>query len=49
LKRTGKAQEIILAAKGKTIAEKCYLFPIPAEEFSFNKALDPAKDQNPGY
>jgi hypothetical protein len=49
LKRTGKAQEIILAAKGKTIAEKCYLFPIPAGEFSYNKALDPATDQNPGY
>ena len=49
LKRTGKAQEIILATKGKTIAQKTYLFPIPAEEFSFNKALDPAKDQNPGY
>jgi hypothetical protein len=49
LKRTGKAQEIIMATRGKTIAEKNYLFPIPAEEFSFNKALDPATDQNPGY
>lgn len=49
LKRTGKAQEIISATKGKTIAQKCYLFPIPAEEFNFNKALDPTKDQNPGY
>jgi starch-binding outer membrane protein, SusD/RagB family len=49
LKRTGKAQEIIMATKGKTIAQKCYLFPIPATEFNFNKALDPAKDQNPGY
>jgi starch-binding outer membrane protein, SusD/RagB family len=49
LKRTGKAQEIIGAVKGKTIAEKCYLFPIPASEFNFNKALDPTKDQNPGY
>jgi hypothetical protein len=49
LKRTGKAQEIIGAVKGKTIAEKCYLFPIPASEFNFNKAFDPTKDQNPGY
>lgn len=49
LKRTGKAQEIIMATKGKTIAEKNYLFPIPASEFNFNKALDPTKDQNPGY
>lgn len=49
LKRTGKAQEIIMATKGKTIAQKCYLFPIPAEEFSFNKAMNPATDQNPGY
>lgn len=49
LKRTGKAAEIIKETKGKTIAQKCYLFPIPADEFSFNKALDPTKDQNPGY
>jgi starch-binding outer membrane protein, SusD/RagB family len=49
LKRTGKAQQIIMATKGKTIAQKCYLFPIPATEFSFNLALDPSKDQNPGY
>lgn len=49
LKRTGKAQEIIGAVKGVTIAEKTYLFPIPSAEFNFNKALDPLKDQNPGY
>jgi hypothetical protein len=49
LKRTGKAQGIIMAAKGKTIAEQYYLFPIPATEFNFNKGLDPVKDQNPGY
>lgn len=49
LKRTGKAQEVIMATKGKTIAEKNYLFPIPAAEMNFNKALDPTKDQNPGY
>lgn len=49
LKRTGKAAEIINAAKGITIAEKAYLWPIPVSELNFNKALDPATDQNPGY
>lgn len=49
LKRTGKAAEIILAAKNKTIAAKHYLWPIPVSELNYNKALDPAKDQNPGY
>lgn len=49
LKRTGKAAEVIKAAKGITIAEKAYLWPIPVTELNFNKALDPAKDQNPGY
>jgi len=49
LKRTGKATEIILAVKGKTVAPKNYLWPIPVNEFNFNKAMDPAKDQNPGY
>lgn len=49
LKRTGKAAEIILATKGKTIAAKHYLWPIPVSELGFNKALDPVKDQNPGY
>lgn len=49
LKRTGKAAEIILATKGKTIAARHYLWPIPISELGFNKALDPVKDQNPGY
>ncbi|AHM58386.1 RagB/SusD domain-containing protein [Flammeovirgaceae bacterium 311] len=49
LKRTGKAQEAIMSAKGKTIAEAHYLWPIPLDELNFNNALDPAKDQNPGY
>lgn len=49
LKRTGKAAAIINAAKGITIAEKAYFWPIPVSELNFNKALDPAKDQNPGY
>lgn len=49
LKRTGTAAEAILEAKGLTIAEAHYLWPIPTEELSFNKALDPTTDQNPGY
>ncbi len=49
LKRTGKTAAVINAAKGITIAEKSYLWPIPVSELNFNKALDPAKDQNPGY
>ena len=49
LVRTGKAAEYIKAATGKTIAEKHYLWPIPVSEMNYNEALDPAKDQNPGY
>jgi starch-binding outer membrane protein, SusD/RagB family len=49
LKRTGKAASVIKAAKGITIAEKAYLWPIPVSEMNFNKALDLVKDQNPGY
>jgi starch-binding outer membrane protein, SusD/RagB family len=49
LKRTGKAKDAILAATGKTIVEKHYLWPIPVSEMNYNKGLDPAKDQNPGY
>ena len=49
LKRTGKAAKIILEAKGKTIAEQHYLWPVPVSELNYNQALDPAKDQNFGY
>lgn len=49
LKRTGRAEEIIMAVKGLSIAEKNYLWPIPRSEMNYNKALDPAQDQNPGY
>lgn len=49
LKRTGKAAEIIKMVKGVDIAQKYYLFPIPTSEFNYNKALNPATDQNPGY
>ena len=49
LKRTGKAASTILATKGKTIALKHYLWPIPVSEMNYNLALDPVADQNPGY
>jgi hypothetical protein len=49
LKRTGKAKEIILATKGKVIVDKAFLWPIAVSELGYNKAIDPVKDQNPGY
>lgn len=51
LKRLGKdiASKYIQEGKGKTPTEKNYLFPLPSSEFDYNKALDPKKDQNPGY
>lgn len=51
LKRLGKetARKYIMYGKGKNIADRTFLFPLPTSEFDYNKALDPAKDQNPGY
>lgn len=49
LKRTGRANELVLANKGKTIAPKHLLWPIPLAEIDYNDALDPVTDQNPGY
>jgi hypothetical protein len=49
LKRTGKVKEAILAATGKTVADKHLLWPIPVSEMNYNKGLDPTKDQNTGY
>lgn len=49
LKRTGKAQQIIMATKSKAIADKAYLWPIAVSELGYNTAIDPVKDQNPGY
>lgn len=48
LKRTGKAKEIIEAAKGKTFSDDRLLFPIPQDEINNNPAITQA-DQNPGY
>ncbi|RNL82497.1 RagB/SusD family nutrient uptake outer membrane protein [Sinomicrobium pectinilyticum] len=49
LKRTGKAQEMIMKNKGLAIAEAHYLWPIPISEINFNGAINPETDQNPGY
>lgn len=49
LNRLGIAAERVMYAKGLTIEEKHYLFPIPANEFNYNGALDAGRDQNPGY
>ena len=49
LKRLGNLKQIIQSAKGKTVADKHLLWPIPLSELNYNKAMDPVKDQNPGY
>lgn len=49
LKRLGRVNELIQYGKGKTVAEKHLLWPIPNSEMNFNNALDPTTDQNPGY
>lgn len=49
LKRMGTVQQAIQQAKGITIDPKMLLWPIPTVELSYNTALDPTKDQNPGY
>ena len=47
--RLGIVKEQIKRVKGLDIQEKHLLFPIPQTEFNYNEALDPSKDQNPGY
>lgn len=49
LKRLGIAKQVIQAAKGKTMENKHLLWPIPTIEYNYNKAINPATDQNPGY
>lgn len=49
LKRLGIAEEIVQQGKGKTVAPRHMLWPIPVIETNYNKAIDPVKDQNPGY
>lgn len=47
--RLGIVKDRIKEYKGKEVADKMLLFPIPTSEFNYNEALDPSKDQNPGY
>lgn len=49
LKRLGIAASTIQSVKGITMAAKHLLWPIPSIEYTYNKAIDPVKDQNPGY
>ncbi|HEY0271900.1 MAG TPA: RagB/SusD family nutrient uptake outer membrane protein [Chitinophaga sp.] len=49
LKRLGTVKQVIQAMKGITVADKHLLWPIPTTEYNYNKAIDPVKDQNPGY
>src|SRR5690606_33795616 len=48
LKRTGKAAEMVLKNKGRTIAEAHYLWPIPLNELNFNNAMDTQAEQDAG-
>lgn len=49
LKRLGIAKQVIKDVHNIDVAEKHMLWPIPSSEMNYNKALDPIKDQNPGY
>ena len=51
LKRLGiaKLKQIIKANTGKDVADKHLFWPVPVGELNYNTALDPSKDQNPGY
>lgn len=51
LKRLGtvKLKEIIKASTGKDVADKHLLWPIPVAELTYNKKINPATEQNPGY
>lgn len=49
LKRLGIAKQVIKDVYNIDVAEKHMLWPIPLSEMSYNKALNPTSDQNPGY
>ncbi|MBC8601370.1 RagB/SusD family nutrient uptake outer membrane protein [Parabacteroides acidifaciens] len=49
LLRTGLAGEYIKKGKGVDLNMSMSLWPIPVVETNYNKAIDPVKDQNPGY
>ena len=49
LVRTGQAKKFIKETTGIDMAESMLLWPIPVGEINYNKAMDPVRDQNPGY
>ena len=49
LLRTDKAVEAIKKAEGIAMDTSMLLWAIPVVETNYNKAIDPIKDQNPGY
>ncbi len=53
LKRCGKLAEYAVRAgripSESEVGAAAYWWPVPTDEFNYNTALDPTKDQNPGY
>ena len=49
LLRTEKAVETIKMSEGIDLDTSMLLWAIPVIETNYNKAIDPVKDQNPGY
>ena len=49
LTRTGQAERYVREYKGREINPYLYHFRYPETEFTYNTALDPNTDQNPGY
>jgi hypothetical protein len=49
LKRLNIVKSKIQSSKGITVQDIVLLWPIPQNESNYNKAIDPIKDQNPGY
>lgn len=49
IKRTGIVDKAVKENTGKTLNTNMLLWPIPVSELQYNKALDPIRDQNPGY
>ena len=45
----GKLKELVKYARNLDISEDYLYYPIPSVEYDYNKAIDPEKDQNPGY
>lgn len=49
LKRMDIVKQVIQQVKGKVVADKHLLWPIPLSELNYNKSLNASSDQNPGY